>query len=127
MHLPALPPDAFRGKPFVYDLIYAPPQTKLLALAEQAGCRTMNGIQMLAHQGALSLAIWTGLPVEEIPVSVMIAGDSGKPVKPEPTRRKKRKRNHLRGFRVYDIMVNAIAVGAGNHFLRLLRLSLPRF
>ncbi len=31
--LPALPPDAFAARPFVYDLIYAPPQTKLLALA----------------------------------------------------------------------------------------------
>ena len=69
--LPALPPEAFAGQPLVYDLIYAPARTKLLALADQAGCATMNGVKMLAQQGALSLAIWTGLPVEEIPVGVM--------------------------------------------------------
>lgn len=69
--LPALPPNAFATKPLVYDLIYAPAQTKLLALAEQSGCRTMNGVQMLAYQGAHSLSLWTGLPLEDIPVSVM--------------------------------------------------------
>ena len=69
--LPALPPNVFSGRPFVYDLIYAPARTKLLALAENAGCETINGIKMLAHQGALSLAIWTGLAIEEIPVGVM--------------------------------------------------------
>lgn len=68
---PALPPQPFAGHPFVYDLIYAPPQTRLLAAAERAGCETMNGVPMLVHQGALSLALWTGRAVEEIPVAVM--------------------------------------------------------
>ncbi len=69
--MPALPPDIFAARPFVYDLIYAPSRTKLLRLAEQAGCEVSNGITMLVHQGALSLALWTGLPVKEIPVKVM--------------------------------------------------------
>jgi len=69
--LPALPPDVFAARPFVYDLIYAPARTKLLTLAENSGCGVMNGVKMLVHQGALSLALWTGLPVEEIPVGVM--------------------------------------------------------
>jgi len=69
--MPALPPDIFAARPFVYDLIYAPARTKLLRLAEQAGCEVSNGVTMLVHQGALSLALWTGLPVEEIPVKVM--------------------------------------------------------
>ena len=69
--MPALPPDVFEPKPFVYDLVYAPPRTRLLARAEDAGCRTANGLGMLAHQGALALAIWTGRPAEEMPVSVM--------------------------------------------------------
>ena len=71
--LPALPPDAFAGHPFVYDLVYAPPQTRLLAAASAAGCETMNGVKMLVWQGALSLALWTGLPPEEMPVAVMEA------------------------------------------------------
>jgi shikimate dehydrogenase len=69
--LPPLPPNVFESKPFVYDLIYAPPRTGLLALAADAGCRTVNGLGMLAHQGALALAIWTGRPAEEMPVAVM--------------------------------------------------------
>ena len=69
--IPALPPEAFSLRPFVYDLIYAPVQTRLLALAKNAGCETMNGVKMLVHQGALSLSLWTGLPVDEIPVEVM--------------------------------------------------------
>ena len=68
---PALPPDPFAARPFVYDLIYAPPRTRLLEHAEAAGCLTLNGVPMLACQGALSLAIWTGLPPDAIPVSVM--------------------------------------------------------
>ncbi|MGI4788662.1 MAG: shikimate dehydrogenase [Janthinobacterium lividum] len=68
---PMLPPGAFAGKPFVYDLIYVPARTRLMEQAEASGCQTMNGIKMLAHQGAISLALWTGLPLSEIPVSVM--------------------------------------------------------
>jgi len=45
---------------FVYDLIYNPAQTKLLALAGQAGVRTSNGLGMLLYQGMLSFRIWTG-------------------------------------------------------------------
>jgi len=70
---PALPPNAFAGKPFVYDLIYVPTQTRLLAAAAAAGCETMNGVGMLVWQGALSLAIWTGRPFDEMPVAIMEA------------------------------------------------------
>ena len=69
--MPALPPGLFSSKPFVCDLIYAPSKTLLMEHAEAAGCQTMNGLAMLVYQGALSLAIWTGRPVSEIPVAVM--------------------------------------------------------
>ena len=69
--VPTLPPNPFATRPFVYDLIYAPPRTRLLEQAEAAGSQTLNGMPMLASQGALSLAIWTGLPLGEVPVSVM--------------------------------------------------------
>ncbi len=71
--MPALPPNAFTARPFVCDLIYAPAHTRLLAAATAAGCETMNGVKMLVWQGALSLALWTGRPLEEIPVAVMEA------------------------------------------------------
>lgn len=52
----------------VYDMIYQPAGTKLLAAAKAAGCQTANGIGMLVHQGAKAFAIWTGQPA---PVAVM--------------------------------------------------------
>ncbi len=69
--MPALPPGVLAAKPFVHDLIYAPMQTQLLADAEAAGCGTMNGVKMLVQQGAVSLSLWTGLPVSDIPTKVM--------------------------------------------------------
>lgn len=52
----------------VYDMIYKPAETKLLASAKTAGCRTANGIGMLVHQGAKAFEIWTG---QKPPVDVM--------------------------------------------------------
>lgn len=42
----------------VYDTIYQPPVTPLLAMASQHGCRTANGLSMLIHQGALAFQHW---------------------------------------------------------------------
>jgi shikimate dehydrogenase len=44
----------------VYDMIYRPAETKLLAAAKAAGCKTSNGLGMLLHQGAKAFEIWTG-------------------------------------------------------------------
>jgi shikimate dehydrogenase len=52
----------------VYDLIYNPSETRLVAAARARGSRAMTGIKMLVHQGALSLQMWTG---REAPVDVM--------------------------------------------------------
>jgi len=52
----ALPPELF-----VYDLIYRPIETRLLARAAAAGCRTAGGLGMLVAQGAAAFTIWTGL------------------------------------------------------------------
>jgi shikimate dehydrogenase len=46
----------------VYDMIYRPAETKLLAAARAAGCKTANGLGMLLHQGAKAFEIWTGKP-----------------------------------------------------------------
>ena len=50
--------------PKVIDLIYAPTRTAFLHRVEQAGCHGINGLSMLAHQGAVSLSQWIGQPVE---------------------------------------------------------------
>jgi len=52
----------------VFDLVYRPRQTVLLARAKAAGCRIVEGVEMLVEQGAASFTIWTGLPA---PVETM--------------------------------------------------------
>jgi shikimate dehydrogenase len=54
----------------VFDLVYRPRPTALLARARTAGCLTIEGVEMLVEQGAASLRVWTGL---EPPVDVMRA------------------------------------------------------
>ncbi len=51
---------ALRRTGAVYDMIYRPAETALLAAAKAAGCRTANGLGMLLHQGAKAFEIWTG-------------------------------------------------------------------
>jgi shikimate dehydrogenase len=55
-----LPPEAFRPGQIVFDLIYNPAVTPLLATAKAAGARTANGLGMLLHQGARAFHLWTG-------------------------------------------------------------------
>jgi shikimate dehydrogenase len=43
----------------VMDIVYRPLKTKLLQEAEDRGCRTINGLEMLARQGAAQIEIWT--------------------------------------------------------------------
>lgn len=52
----------------VMDLVYNPMRTKLLEDAVQIGCRVIDGVGMLLHQGALSFESWTGL---KPPLNVM--------------------------------------------------------
>lgn len=80
--MPALPPHLFDVRPFVYDLIYNPGETRLLQTAREAGCPVSNGLGMLVWQGALSLSLWTGLPLSQMPVAAMLGA-----VSPAPTKR----------------------------------------
>jgi shikimate dehydrogenase len=52
----------------VYDMIYNPPQTRLLEAATAQGVPNANGLSMLVHQGARALTIWSGVSV---PVDAM--------------------------------------------------------
>lgn len=49
----------------VYDMIYNPPETALLAAAARLGIPRANGLDMLVHQGAKALEIWSGIPAAE--------------------------------------------------------------
>ena len=50
--------DSISSSQCVYDLIYSPPLTKLLDTAKNKGAKYVNGMNMLAYQGAESFAIW---------------------------------------------------------------------
>ncbi len=50
---------------FVYDLVYNPAETPLLAAARAKGLGCDNGLTMLALQGAAAFALWTGEPPPE--------------------------------------------------------------
>jgi 3-dehydroquinate dehydratase/shikimate dehydrogenase len=50
----------FSGREAVFDLIYRPARTAMLARAADAGCRICNGWPMLQYQGAAQFKLWTG-------------------------------------------------------------------
>ncbi len=50
----------FPAGAIVYDLVYNPATTRLMAQAAAAGCRTANGLGMLVGQAAEAFALWTG-------------------------------------------------------------------
>lgn len=49
----------------VYDVVYDPPQTKLLQMAKSKGAQTANGLGLLFFQGMLSFHHWAGQEVPE--------------------------------------------------------------
>lgn len=60
--------DQLEGTSFVFDAVYNPVETRLLREARAAGATPIDGVGMLALQGAASFRIWTGRepPVEEM-------------------------------------------------------------
>jgi shikimate dehydrogenase len=71
-HDPPLFPERFlQPHHLVYDMIYQPARTRLLADAADAGARTANGLSMLLWQGAISFEHWFN---REAPVKAMSDG-----------------------------------------------------
>ena len=44
----------------VMDVIYNPPETRLIRLARERGCAAVSGLTMFLHQGAEQFRQWTG-------------------------------------------------------------------
>ena len=65
--LPLLPGRFGEGQ-VVVDMVYASGPTVLLEAAEHGGAQTVDGIEVLVRQGAISLRIWTG---SDPPLDVM--------------------------------------------------------
>lgn len=62
--------DRFAAEQTVLDMVYGDRPSALLSAAASAGATTVDGLEVLVQQGALSLQIWTGL---EPPIEVMRA------------------------------------------------------
>ena len=63
-------PDTSYLRPdlIVTDTVYAPAKTKFLEMAEEVGCKKMNGLGMMLFQGAAGFKLWTGqdMPIEHM-------------------------------------------------------------
>lgn len=59
--MPPVDPASLRPGLVVADVVFSPVRTKLLATAEAAGCRTLDGLGMLVNQGAEAFRRWTGV------------------------------------------------------------------
>jgi shikimate dehydrogenase len=57
-----------RSSTTVFDAVYRPMRTELLAEAEKSGARAIFGYEMLLHQGGAAFELWTG---REAPLGVM--------------------------------------------------------
>ena len=59
-------PEWLEPQSIVYDIVYTPPETRLLRAAAEKDCHTIGGLGMLVHQGAIAFERWTGVnpPVE---------------------------------------------------------------
>jgi len=56
-----MPPDSLHHRRLVYDLIYRPLESRLLADAREAGVATLGGLDMFVRQAATQFALWTGV------------------------------------------------------------------
>jgi shikimate dehydrogenase len=63
-----IPPELFRPGQVVFDVVYTPLETKLLADAKSRGLKTISGVEMFVNQAALQFEHFTG---NEAPVEVM--------------------------------------------------------
>jgi shikimate dehydrogenase len=63
-----VPIDWLRKDLAVFDVVYNPLTTKLLAAARERGCLTIDGVDMFAEQAALQFELFTG---EEAPREIM--------------------------------------------------------
>jgi len=68
--LHALGLDGVDPPPMVVDLVYSEEPTALLEWARRGGSRTVDGLEVLVRQGALSFERWTG---REAPLETMRA------------------------------------------------------
>ncbi len=71
-----LPLDDLPAAAAVTDIVYTPLETPLLAAARGRGCRTVDGLGMLLHQGRPGFHAWFGVdPAVDADLRRAVAGD----------------------------------------------------
>ncbi len=55
-----IPKNCLNNFKYVYDIVYNPIKTRFIKWAEDAGCKTILGINMFVSQAIEQLKIWTG-------------------------------------------------------------------
>ncbi|MCX8169860.1 MAG: shikimate dehydrogenase, partial [Candidatus Methanomethyliaceae archaeon] len=63
-----IPEELLKKDVVVLDLVYDPIETKLLQLAKEKGCKIIDGLEPLVHQGAIAFKIWIG---KDAPINIM--------------------------------------------------------
>jgi shikimate dehydrogenase len=63
--MPVNVPMNYSKDQIFYDVIYNPVKTRFLAAAEEAGCKTINGLGMLFYQGIYAYEMWTGIKLSD--------------------------------------------------------------
>lgn len=63
-----IPKSHIQKKHVVFDAVYAPRETRLLREAAEQGAQTIQGLEMLLHQGAAQFELYTG---KKAPVEIM--------------------------------------------------------
>lgn len=63
-----VPAESLRPGAVVFDMVYEPRETLLLAAARAKGCRTIDGVEMLVAQAVGQFEAWAGAPA---PVEAM--------------------------------------------------------
>ena len=53
--------DSLKPNMVVADVVFSPPQTRLLRDAAARGCRTLDGLGMLVNQGVIGVQYWTSV------------------------------------------------------------------
>ena len=61
--------ERLSNKTILYDLIYTPRPTNWLKLGKHKNCPTIDGLDMLVEQGALSIKLWSGF--NNVPIQIM--------------------------------------------------------
>lgn len=56
-----IPSEILNPDMIVFDTVYNPPETPLVRYAKKVGCKVIEGVEMLVHQGAKAFEIWTGV------------------------------------------------------------------